>query len=76
MQALFGLLYAFLFLSYVFTTLFIVYHIAHYSLDKKTALFGILLFLAVASVLLFTNALLFFTLPFDELLPAAKGHFG
>ncbi|OGI22098.1 MAG: hypothetical protein A2808_03680 [Candidatus Moranbacteria bacterium RIFCSPHIGHO2_01_FULL_55_24] len=69
MQALFGLLYTLLFMSYVFTALFIVYHIAHYSLDKKTAFAALLLFLGVITVLLFTNAILFFTLPWGDLLP-------
>lgn len=76
MQALFGLLYAFLFLSYVFTTFFVVYHIAHYSLDRRAAVFGILVFSLVAFVLLFTNALLFFSLPFEEFLPTNTRTFG
>jgi len=69
MKPIFGLLYTVLFFSYMVTALFIVYHILKYSLSPKTRLFGSLLFLGVLTVLLFTNALLFFSLPVDTLLP-------
>lgn len=74
MKPIFGLLYTVLFFSYVATALFVVFHIVRYSLSRKAALFGILLFSSVLTTLLFTNALLFFSLPFDNLLsPAAPG---
>lgn len=68
MRQMLGLFYTVLFLSYIFAALFIVFHIVRYSFDKKTAVFGATLFLVVLVILLFTNALLFFSLPFDTVL--------
>lgn len=70
MRQIFGLLYAFLFLGYVIAGLFVVYHIVRYSINKPVATFGLALFLVVFVVLLFTNALIFFSLPFETLLPS------
>ncbi len=67
MQSLFGLFYTLLFLCYIFAALFVVFHILRYSLDRKKALFGVTFFLSVAAILLFINAILFFSLPFSEL---------
>lgn len=69
MRFVFGLLYTFLFLSFVITGLFVVFHLLRYSLNRKVALFGTLLFVSVLGILLFTNALLFFSLPLEEMLP-------
>ncbi len=69
MRFVFGLLYTFLFLSFVITGLFVVFHLLRYSLNRKVALFGTLLFMSVLGILLFTNALLFFSLPLEEMLP-------
>ena len=66
---MFGLLYTMLFFSYIATALFIVFHIVRYSLKRSTTLFGITLFLVVFSILVFTNALIFFSLPIDGLIP-------
>jgi len=68
MQTLLGLLYTLLFLCYVFAAIFVLFHLLRYSLNKQSGLLGSLLFGVVAAILLFTNALLFFSLPFDELL--------
>ena len=70
-QLIFGLLYALLFFSYVVVALFIVYHIFRYSIKRNSALFGAMLFLVVFFVLIFTNALIFFSLPLNTLLPAS-----
>jgi hypothetical protein len=67
MQTLFGLFYTVLFLCYIFAALFVVFHILRYSLDRKKAFLGVTFFLSVATILLFINALLFFSLPFTEL---------
>ncbi|MDO8565770.1 MAG: hypothetical protein Q7S04_01110 [Candidatus Moranbacteria bacterium] len=67
-QSIFGLIYTLLFFSYVIVALFIVFHIFRYSLKRDTALFGATLFLVVFFILIFTNAILFFSLPFDALL--------
>lgn len=68
MRSIFGLLYTILFFSYIATALFIVFHIVRYSLQRSTTLFGVTLFLVVFFVLVFTNALIFFSLPINELL--------
>ncbi|MDP3957311.1 MAG: hypothetical protein Q8Q10_02310 [bacterium] len=68
-QSIFGLLYALLFFSYVIMALFIVFHIFRYSLKRSTANFGATLFLIVFLILIFTNAILFFSLPLGALLP-------
>ena len=69
MQSIFGSLYALLFFSYIITALFIVFHIVRYSLKRGLALFGVTLFLVVFFVLVFTNALIFFSLPLNAFLP-------
>jgi len=68
MRLVFGLLYTFLFFSFVVTGLFIVFHLLRYSIDRKVAIFGTLLFVTVLALLLFTNAILFFSLPIEELI--------
>lgn len=68
MQSIFGLLYTILFFSYIATALFIVFHIVRYSLKRGLALFGVTLFLVVFTALIFTNALIFFSLPLDAIL--------
>lgn len=67
-QLIFGLLYTLLFFSYVTAALFIVFHIFRYSLKRSSALFGATLFLVVFFILIFTNALIFFSLPLTTLL--------
>lgn len=70
MRPLLGLIYTILFFSYVATSVFIVYHIVRYSLSRQAAIFGVALFVTVLTVLLFTNAILFFSLPLDTLIPS------
>lgn len=67
MRSLFGLLYTVLFFSYIVAGLFILFHFASYSLKRDAKIFSITIFLVVFSVLIFTNALLFFSLPIDDL---------
>ncbi len=64
-----GLFYTFLFFSYVTTALFIVFHLLRYSLNRKMAIFSTLFFLFVFAFLLFTNAMIFFSLPLDTIFP-------
>lgn len=73
MKSMLGLLYTVLFFAYVATALFIVFHIVRYSLSKRMAFFAVVLFLTVLTVLLLTNALIFFSLPFDTFLPKNYG---
>lgn len=71
MRSIFGLIYTIFFLSCVTTALFVVFHLLRYSLNRKVAVFGTVFFLAVLAILLFTNALIFFTLPLETLFPVA-----
>lgn len=68
LQPIFGLIYTLFFFCYVVIALFIVFHIFRYSLKRNTALFGAILFISVFLVILFTNAIDFFSLPFNTLL--------
>lgn len=68
MQLLFGIIYTLLFFSCVAAALFIVYHLFRYSPSRTGAIIGMTVFLSVFFVLLFTNAVLFFTLPLDSFL--------
>lgn len=73
MQELFGLSYLVLFLGFALTSFIILFHIARYSLNRPVALFSGLLFTLVMLVLLSTNMLLFFSLPWDSFF--AEGFF-
>ena len=68
MRSIFGLLYTVLFFIYIATALFVVFHIVRYSLKRSSMLFGLALFLVVFFVLIFTNAIIFFSLPLDKML--------
>ena len=69
MRLLFGILYTFLFFSYVATALFVIFHLLRYSLNRRMAVLSTTLFVTVLLLLLIANALLFFTLPFEDRLP-------
>jgi hypothetical protein len=66
MRPIIGLLYTLYFFALVTTSLFIIFHLMRYSLNRKVALLGTLFFLIVFSILLFTNALIFFSLPIED----------
>lgn len=68
MNIVFGSLYLVFFLGCFLVVLFIAYHIVRYSMSRATMLFGLTLFLSVASVLLLSNAVLFLSLPLHALL--------
>ena len=69
MRPILGLLYVIFFLGSLTTALFVVFHLLRYSLDRKVALFGTIFFLTVFVILLFTNALIFFSLPLETIFP-------
>ena len=69
MRPIFGLLYVLLFFSYIAVSLFVVFHLLRYSLNRKLALFSTILFCIVMTVLVFTNAMIFFSLPLEEFFP-------
>lgn len=65
MRLFFGVVYLIFFLGCITAGLFILFHLLRYALDKKLALFMGLLFTTVTLILLATNTLLFFSIPFD-----------
>jgi hypothetical protein len=68
MRILLGSLYSVLFLCYLFAGAFVLFHLLRYSLNKRHGIIGSIVFAFVAFLLLFSNALLFLNLPFEELL--------
>lgn len=70
MQIIFGLFYTLLFLCYILAAFFVVFHLLRYSLNKQHGFIGAVVFIFVTVILLFTNALLFFSLPLSQLLPS------
>ena len=76
MQNFFGLFYFVFFFSCIVAALFILFHLLRYALDRKMALLMSLVFTSVALVLLVTNAILFFSIPLDNLpLSNSSQHF-
>ncbi|MBP9727952.1 MAG: hypothetical protein KBD27_01095 [Candidatus Moranbacteria bacterium] len=69
MQLIFGILYTILFLSYVMTALFVVFHLLRYSLNRRMAVLSTLFFVGIFLILLLSNSILFFSLPLESLLP-------
>ncbi|MEI8096551.1 MAG: hypothetical protein WCG73_00375 [Candidatus Moraniibacteriota bacterium] len=68
MQSIFGLIYILLFFSYILVGMFIIFHILRYSLNRSSGILGAGLFSFVFVILLFTNFILFTTLPLNSLL--------
>jgi len=64
---IFQILYALVILILLLLSSFIVFHLAKYSYDKKAAFLMIVIFLALTSVLVFSNVILFLKLPLDEI---------
>lgn len=69
MQFIFGILYTIFFMSFLVMALFIVFHLLRYSLNQKVSVFGTIFFVVVFTILLFSNAMLFFSIPIGDLLP-------
>lgn len=69
MQSFFGIFYLFFFLGCVTASLFILFHLLRYALDRKLAFVMSVIFSLVVLVLLTTNSFLFFTLPLGEFSP-------
>lgn len=67
MKEVLGMLYSLIFICYVVAVVFVLFHLLRYSLNKSQGLLGAIVFAAVAAILLFTNALLFLNLPFEEM---------
>lgn len=68
MQLFFGIAYLLFFLGIVVVSLFIMFHLSRYSLNRKLAVGMTVLFVSVSAVLLWSNSLIFLSLPLDTLL--------
>jgi len=74
MQSFFAICYLVFFLGCVIASLFILFHLLRYALDRKMAILMSLIFTTVVAVLLITNTILFFSMPLDQLLPTSMDH--
>jgi len=59
--------YGFLFLSYIIGAGFIVFHFIRYSFNRSFTSMAVLLFMVVTVVLILTNAILFFAIPWNKI---------
>jgi hypothetical protein len=68
MQLFFSVVYLVFFFCVVIASLFIMFHLSRYSLNRQLAVGITGLFVIVTAVLLWSNSLLFLSLPIDTLL--------
>ena len=68
MQLFFGVTYLIFFVGVVIASLFIMFHLSRYAINRRLATGMTLLFVIVTSVLLFSNSMLFLNLPTETLL--------
>lgn len=68
MQLFFGITYLLFFAGVVIVSLFIMFHLSRYSLNRKLAIGMTVLFVSVSAVLLLSNSVIFLNLPLDTLL--------
>jgi len=68
MSTVFNILYLVVFLSYIMIGSFIVYHIVRYSINKRSSLVMLILFLFVAVILVFINVQLYKAIDFNTIL--------
>lgn len=68
MQLFFGVAYLVFFAGIVIVSLFIMFHLSRYAINRRLATGMTLLFVVVTAVLLFSNSMLFLNLPTDSLL--------
>ena len=65
---IFQIAYLVIFLSMVLMCVFIVFHIVFYAYRATSKIITLLIFVPVAAVLLFTNIVLFFNIPLNNIL--------
>lgn len=61
-------LYLIIFLSMILMCAFIIFHIVFYAYKATSKIVTLLIFVPVAAILLFTNAVLFFNIPLQDIL--------
>jgi hypothetical protein len=64
---IFQILYFLVFFSMFLMSVFIIFHIVFYSYSAFSKLVTLLVFIPVAGVLLFTNFILFMSIPLDRI---------
>lgn len=69
MQSLFALIYLIFLSGVVIATLFIIFHLSRYSLNRRLAFGMTIFFLIVTGMLIISNAALFFSIPFESFVP-------
>ena len=67
MITIFQILYLIVFLLMFFMSIFIIFHIAFYSYTSISKFVTLAIFIPVAAVLLFTNVILFFAIPLENI---------
>jgi hypothetical protein len=67
-MAIINILYLIIFLMFIFSGIFILYHIFCYSYSKTAMLFMVLIFSTVMSILLILNFLLFNSINFSDII--------
>ncbi|MCD6149278.1 hypothetical protein J7J13_00645 [bacterium] len=67
MSNIIGIFYSVIFLSFALAALFIVFHIVRYSINKTSSLVMLVVFISVFSVLLISNMVLFFSVPWEQM---------
>jgi hypothetical protein len=73
MYQLIIILYSLIFLVFLVSGLFIVYHIVRYSFNKKAAFLMLVIFIPVFIILLISNITLFFSVDFYRIIPGLTG---
>lgn len=68
MQLFFGITYLLFFAGVIIASLFIMFHLSRYAINRRLATGMTALFIVVTAVLLFSNSMLFLSLPIDSLL--------
>ena len=67
MSTIFNIFYSVLFFIYIIISIFIVYHIVRYSINKKSSLIMLILFISIMLILVFINVQLFKSINFDKI---------
>lgn len=71
-MAIFFLAYFVIFLFFMISGIFIVYHIVKYSYSKTAMLFMLMIFCSVMGILVFTNIALLFSINFNDFISILK----
>ena len=65
---IFQIAYLIIFLAMLLMCIFVIFHIVFYAYSAASKIITLLIFVPVAAILLFTNAVLFFNIPLQDIL--------